>query len=68
MGCLTMKCPRCGEDTKVLKTEKAGYNTIVRTRKCTVCDFVFRTTEAPSRKDESLVAYINRIIDEVQRD
>lgn len=63
-----MKCPRCGAATKVLKTERAGYNTIVRTRKCKMCDFVFRTTEAPSKRDESLVAYINRVMDEVQRD
>ena len=33
-----------------------------------MCDFVFRTTEAPSKRDESLVGYINRVMDEVQRD
>ena len=68
MECLTMKCPKCGLGTRVLKTEKAGYNTIVRTRKCSMCGFVFRTTEAPSKRDESLAAYLNRVANEVQGD
>lgn len=68
MGFLMMKCPKCGGATKVLKKERAGYNTIARIRKCKRCDFVFRTTEAPSRRDESLIAYLNRVANEVQGD
>ena len=63
-----MKCPQCGKESIVLRKQQSGYNTVVRLRLCKHCGFRFRTTEAPSRKDESLTEYLNRIIHEMQGD
>lgn len=67
MGYSMMKCPHCGACTRVIKKETRGYNTIIRTRKCRKCDFVFQTTETPSKNDESFIAYLNRIANEMSR-
>lgn len=64
-----MKCPKCGsEELKVLETRRGGYNSVVRSRLCKACGFRFRTTETPSRRDESLTEYLNRVIYEMRGD
>ena len=68
MGYSMMKCPKCGACARTVKKEMDGYNTILRTRKCRMCDFVFQTREAPDRSDESFVAYLNRVANEMSRD
>ena len=62
-----MRCPQCGSKyIRVLSKKDSGYNTIVRTRRCRTCGFRFRTTEVPSKRDESFAEYLNRMIYEMQ--
>ena len=43
-----MKCPECGKDTRVLRTDPHFSNPIQveRVRECTKCRTIFRTAEA----------------------
>lgn len=60
-----MKCPKCGNKTKVFDTRSDGYRRM-RDRQCTFCGYIFSTEEkiVDRPKHETLVTYLNRTINE----
>lgn len=51
-----MKCPACGEKTRVIDTRHSSNNKVRRRRECTKCQHRFSTAESSSDPRLELLA------------